>query len=148
MSNAKNGFYTHSLHLMYPIDANVAIWRKRTRKRWCSCEWTFRLCASNGVQCPQQFFPNANITIEYKANYVWSSSSFNWRFIYIRAKATSLKMVHRKCYWVFTLGSDKDQRKNYFCFRFSSNINEPWQAQSTKFLNGYSAHSVCDAANG
>ena len=33
------------------------------------------------------------------------------------------RWVHKECYRVFTLGSDKDQRKNYF--RFRSSINEP-----------------------
>ena len=30
------------------------------------------------------------------------------------------RWVHRESYWVFTLGSDKDQRKNYVPFRFCS----------------------------
>ena len=34
------------------------------------------------------------------------------------------RWVHRKCYSVFILGSNKDQRKLYFFFLFRSNINE------------------------
>ena len=39
-----------------------------------------------------------------------------------RWKGRRSRWLHRECYGLFILGSDKDQRKNYFCFR--SNTKE------------------------
>ena len=45
------------------------------------------------------------------------------RFIYMSESNIASRWIHRECYLMFTLNSDKDQRK----IHFRSNINEPLQ---------------------